>query len=191
MSGDWSADLSTMKASRPSNSVGARIGRDIHDDIRRAEAARDAAGADIAIMIDAGFGYGTDASRAITVARELEPLDVTWLEEPFEPDAFEAYAQLADSVDLPIACGEQDSTWWGFRDVIERGHVDIVQPDVTRCGGLSEALRIAELARSRGVSLRSARLEERRHQGGVAPPERRAARGAIPGVLRLQHTDQQ
>ena len=107
---------------------------------------------DIAIMIDAGFGYGTDASRAITVARELEPLDVTWLEEPFEPDAFEAYAQLADSVDLPIACGEQDSTWWGFRDVIERAHVDIVQPDVTRCGGLSEALRIAELARSRGVA---------------------------------------
>jgi L-rhamnonate dehydratase len=127
------------------------IGRDIHDDVRRAEAAREAAGSDIAIMIDAGFGYGTDVSRAITVARELERLDVTWLEEPFEPDAFEAYAQLADSVDLPIACGEQDSTWWGFRDVIDRAHVDIVQPDVTRCGGISEALRIAELARSRGV----------------------------------------
>jgi L-rhamnonate dehydratase len=127
------------------------IGRDIHDDIRRAQTARETAGADVAIMIDAGFGYGTDAARAITVARELEPLDVAWLEEPFEPDAFEAYARLADSVDLPIACGEQDTTWWGFRDVIERAHVDIVQPDVTRCGGLSEALRIAEFARSRGV----------------------------------------
>jgi L-rhamnonate dehydratase len=127
------------------------IGRDVRDDIRRAEAARDAAGSAIAIMIDAGFGYGADAPRAIMIARELEQLDVTWLEEPFEPDAYEAYAQLADSVDLPIACGEQDSTWWGFRDVIDRAHVDIVQPDVTRCGGLSEAMRIAELARSRGV----------------------------------------
>jgi len=77
---------------------------------------------------------------------------VSWLEEPFEPDEYEAYAELADTVEIPVAAGEQDVTRWGFRELIERGHVDIVQPDVTRCGGITEMLRIAELARSHGVA---------------------------------------
>ena len=62
-------------------------------------------------MIDAGLGYVADASTAIRVARELE-LGIYWLEEPFEPDEYEAYAELADEVDLTIAAGEQDATRW-------------------------------------------------------------------------------
>jgi L-alanine-DL-glutamate epimerase-like enolase superfamily enzyme len=88
---------------------------------------------------------------AIGVARELEKLGIYWLEEPFEPDEYEAYAELADAVDIRIAAGEQDTTVWGFRELIERGHVDLVQPDVTRCGGITELLRIAALAREHGV----------------------------------------
>ena len=83
--------------------------------------------------------------------RGLEELGVFWLEEPFEPDEYEAYAELADAVDIRVAAGEQDTTLWGFRELIERGHVDLVQPDVTRCGGITELLRIAEFAHERGV----------------------------------------
>ncbi len=127
------------------------LGQDAEHDVRLAAAAKDAAGEGVDILIDAGLGYGDDAATAVRVARELEELGIGWLEEPFVPDAYEAYAELADTVDLTIAAGEQDVTRWGFRELIERGHVDLVQPDVTRCGGITETLRIAELAREHGV----------------------------------------
>ena len=126
------------------------LGKDPKHDVALAAAAKEAAG-EADILIDAGFGYGNDAKTAIGVARELEQLGVFWLEEPFEPDEYEAYAELADAVDIRIAAGEQDTTVWGFRELIERGHVDLVQPDVTRCGGITEWLRIAALAREHGL----------------------------------------
>lgn len=128
------------------------LGQDAARDVRLARAARQTAGDGVDVLIDAGLGYGADAERAIRVARELEQLGIFWLEEPFEPDELAAYARLADSVDVRVAAGEEEATRWGFRDLIERGHVDVVQPDVTRCGGLSEALRIAALAAERGVA---------------------------------------
>jgi L-alanine-DL-glutamate epimerase-like enolase superfamily enzyme len=127
------------------------LGADPEHDVRLAGAAVEAAGENFDVLIDAGHGYGADAGTAVEVARELERLGVGWLEEPFEPDEYEAYAELADAVDIPIAAGEQDATRWGFRELIERGHVDLVQPDVTRCGGITETLRIAELAGTHGV----------------------------------------
>ncbi|HXH87970.1 MAG TPA: mandelate racemase/muconate lactonizing enzyme family protein [Gaiellaceae bacterium] len=127
------------------------LGKDANHDVKLATAAKEAAGDDVEILIDAGLGYVADADTAIRVARELEELGIYWLEEPFEPDEYEAYAKLADAVEITIAAGEQDATRWGFRELIERGHVDLVQPDVTRCGGITETLRIAELAREHGV----------------------------------------
>jgi L-rhamnonate dehydratase len=126
------------------------LGKDPKHDVRLAAAAKEAAG-DGDILIDAGLGYVADAKVAIGVARELEKLGIYWLEEPFEPDEYEAYAELADAVDIRIAAGEQDTTVWGFRELIERGHVDLVQPDVTRCGGITELIRIGALAREHGV----------------------------------------
>ncbi|HEY2593163.1 MAG TPA: enolase C-terminal domain-like protein, partial [Chloroflexota bacterium] len=102
------------------------------------------------VLIDAGLGYGADPLPAIRVARELEQLRIFWLEEPFLPDELDAYARLADSVDIRVAAGEEETTRWGFVELIERGHVDVVQPDVTRCGGITEILRIANVARERG-----------------------------------------
>ena len=66
------------------------------------------------------------------------------------PDDYDKYAQLVESVDTPIAAGEEEVTAWDFERLIDRGKVEIVQPDVTRAGGISECLRIAELARRRG-----------------------------------------
>jgi L-alanine-DL-glutamate epimerase-like enolase superfamily enzyme len=129
------------------------LGQDPDHDVRLASAAREAGGDGVEVMIDAGLGYGADATTATRVARKLEQLGVYWLEEPFEPDEYEAYAELADAVDITIAAGEQDATRWGFRELIERGHVDLIQPDVTRCGGITEMMRIAALAEEHGVAL--------------------------------------
>jgi len=128
------------------------LGKDAELDVALAAAAKEAGGEGVEIMIDSGLGYVADAGTAIEVAREYERLGIYWMEEPFEPDEYEAYAELADTVDLRITAGEQDATWWGFRELIDRAHVDLVQPDVTRCGGITETLRIAELAYSRGVA---------------------------------------
>jgi L-alanine-DL-glutamate epimerase-like enolase superfamily enzyme len=128
------------------------LGQDWQHDVRLAKAARAAAGDSVDVLIDAGLGYGDDAKTAIRVARELEQLGVFWLEEPFMPDELGAYAELADSVDIRVAGGEEEATRWGFLELIERGHVDVVQPDVTRCGGLSETMRIAALAAEHGVA---------------------------------------
>lgn len=129
------------------------LGNDPDHDIRLARAARRAGGAAVDIMIDAGLGYGADVLTATRVARALEEMGCRWLEEPFEPDEYEAYAQLADEVDILVAAGEEDVTRWGFRELIDRGRVDVIQPDVTRCGGITEILRIAQLAGERGVAV--------------------------------------
>jgi L-alanine-DL-glutamate epimerase-like enolase superfamily enzyme len=126
------------------------LGKDEKHDVRLVKAARAAVGDTVDILIDAGLGYGADAKRAIWVARELEQLRVYWLEEPFEPDELDAYAELADTVDLRIAAGEHDATSWGFRELIDGGHLDVVQPDMTRCGGLTDGLKIARIAEERG-----------------------------------------
>ena len=126
------------------------LGKDAKQDVALAAAAKEAGGDGVEIMIDSGLGYVADAKRAIDVAREYEQLGIYWMEEPFEPDEYEAYAELADTVDIRVTAGEQDVTWWGFRELIDRAHVDLVQPDVTRCGGITETLRIAELAHSQG-----------------------------------------
>ncbi len=126
------------------------LGKDSKQDVALAAAAKEAAGDGVEIMIDSGLGYVADAKRAIEVAREYEQIGIYWLEEPFEPDEYEAYAELADTVDIRVTAGEQDSTWWGFRELIDRAHIDLVQPDVTRCGGITETLRIAELAYAQG-----------------------------------------
>jgi L-alanine-DL-glutamate epimerase-like enolase superfamily enzyme len=125
-------------------------GQDWQHDVRLASAARRAAGDNVDILIDAGFGYGADAKTAMRVAREYEQLGILWLEEPFLPDELEAYAELADNVDIRVAAGEEDTTVSGFRELVERGHVDVCQPDVTRCGGITEILAIARYAREQG-----------------------------------------
>jgi L-alanine-DL-glutamate epimerase-like enolase superfamily enzyme len=125
-------------------------GQDWRHDVRLATAARRAAGDDVDILIDAGLGYGADVATATQVAREYEQLGIFWLEEPFLPDELDAYAALADGVDIRVAAGEEDTTLAAFRELVESGHVDVCQPDVTRCGGITEILRIAEYARQRG-----------------------------------------
>jgi L-alanine-DL-glutamate epimerase-like enolase superfamily enzyme len=62
------------------------------------------------------------------------------------PEDYDGYAQLSGAVDTLIACGEQEATEWGFRTLIERGKVDVIQPDLSRCGGFTAARKIVNLA---------------------------------------------
>jgi L-alanine-DL-glutamate epimerase-like enolase superfamily enzyme len=125
------------------------FGRDEALDVALVAAARESAGPDVALMFDIGNGW-PDAIHALRMVRRYEEFRPHWVEEPLMPDDAAGYAMLANAVETPIAAGEEDTTLWGFAELIERSQVDIVQPDVTRCGGISELMKIAAYANVQG-----------------------------------------
>jgi L-alanine-DL-glutamate epimerase-like enolase superfamily enzyme len=125
------------------------MGQDLNYDVQLVQTMRAAAGPDVDILIDAGLCY--DAKTAIQMARRFEEYEIFWLEEPLHPDNLEGYRRLSESVDVRIAAGEEESSRASFIDLMDRGKVDVVQVDVTRVGGLTEAKKIAYLAYDRGL----------------------------------------
>ncbi|MBS1862174.1 MAG: mandelate racemase/muconate lactonizing enzyme family protein [Actinobacteria bacterium] len=125
------------------------FGRDADLDVALVEAARAASGPDFDLMLDIGMGW-SDAEEAIARVRRMEEARPYWIEEPFFPDQYGLYARLAEAVGTPIAAGEEESTLLDFERLIDAGGVGVVQPDVTRAGGIRECLRIAAKARERG-----------------------------------------
>jgi len=117
-------------------------------------AAREAIGPDCRLMVDAG---GSDAfwrgglKWALRAAEMLADYDVAWFEEALEPDALDDYVTLRQSATIPIAGGEVLTRRQAFQPWLEAGAFDIVQPDVTKVGGISEERRIAWMARDHGV----------------------------------------
>jgi L-alanine-DL-glutamate epimerase-like enolase superfamily enzyme len=126
-----------------------QVTRHEDDVIEMSRRAREALGPDIALMIDVAYRWG-DAKSALRVLRILEELDPFFIETPIHIDHIEAYAQLASATELRIAIGELNAMRFEFIELMDDGLVDVVQPDVPRCGGFTEALRIAELAADRG-----------------------------------------
>jgi L-rhamnonate dehydratase len=125
------------------------LGRDADLDVALVAAAREGGGDDFDLMIDVGLGWSS-AREAIERVRRMEDHRPYWIEEPFLPDEYAKYARLAANVSTPIAAGEEETTVDDFARLIDHGDVEIVQPDVTRAGGIAECLRIAELAKDRG-----------------------------------------
>lgn len=126
-----------------------RIGSDPRGDVEKVRRVRDALGAKMDLMADAGMSYvdaAWDFNTALRVARGLEPAGLFWLEEPLINDDIDGYARLAAETDIPIAAGENEYTKYGFKDLISRRAVDIVQPDATRSGGIMEVKKIAAIA---------------------------------------------
>src|SRR5688572_300451 len=117
-------------------------------------AAREAIGPECMLMVDAG---GSDAfwsqgyKWALRSSEMLAEYDVHWFEEPLQPDALEDYVRLREHARVPIAGGEVLTRRQSFQPWLERGAFDIVQPDVTKVGGISEERRIAWMARDHGV----------------------------------------
>ena len=121
-----------------------RVSRAYDEELVRT--ARDAAGPTIELMVDAGGSeeyWPNGLKWALETARMLHAYEVTWFEEPLPPDDLEGLRKLREHSLVKIAAGEVITRRQHFRPLIETGAVDIVQPDVTKCGGLSEARRIA------------------------------------------------
>ena len=124
--------------------VGKDFGQSEREDVARLKAVRDAVGDDVEIYIDANNGY--NAKQAIYMAREFEEFNVGWYEEPLIPDDIRGLARVRDAVSIPVATGEHEYTKFGFAELIAGGGADICQPDVGRCGGITEWLKISHLA---------------------------------------------
>ncbi|MDQ2139835.1 mandelate racemase/muconate lactonizing enzyme family protein [Alcaligenaceae bacterium A4P071] len=118
-------------------------------DIERVRAVREAIGGDVRLMVDANHCFTVPA--AIKLGRELEKLDVDWFEEPISPEDLDGYVEVTRALDMAVAGGENEFTRWGFRDIVTRKAMDIVQPDVCAAGGISECRKIATLAAAHGV----------------------------------------
>jgi L-alanine-DL-glutamate epimerase-like enolase superfamily enzyme len=121
-------------------------------DVESVRAAREAVGPDVQLMLDTNCPW--DPPRAIAMARALAPYHLTWLEEPvWPPEDYEGLARVASAVDTPIALGENESTAFGFREIIERRAGQILQPSITKVGGISEFRKIAALAHAANLTV--------------------------------------
>jgi L-rhamnonate dehydratase len=101
------------------------------------------------LMVDGGMAYTVKS--AIALVERVHELDIYWLEEPLAADDYDGYRRLSDAVSIRIAAGEADSGLAPYRRLVEQGHVDVLQPDLARCGGFTVARGIADLARECGV----------------------------------------
>ena len=123
----------------------------INDLLERVQAVRDAAGPDVGIAID--FHGRAHHSMARTLLKELEPLKPLFVEEPVLVENLDAFADLHRRSNIPLATGERSFTRWGFKELLERGCADIIQPDLSHAGGISEVRRIAAMAETYDVAL--------------------------------------
>lgn len=147
-----------------------KVGKpELTEDLDRVTMVRDLIGPDIDLMVDANQRW--DLPRAIDSARALSVFGLRWLEEPLRADDTQGYAALRRETDIPIALGENAHTLYRFRDLLEAGACDIVQPNVIRVGGITPFLRIVALAREYDVELAPHLLPELSGQLALALPE--------------------
>ncbi|KPL15584.1 MAG: mandelate racemase [Bacteroides sp. SM1_62] len=127
------------------------LGYNVRFDLELIETARETASDNMEIMIDIGKRYRL--KQALQVARALEQMNICWLEEPLPAEDFIGYKRLTESTSMPIASGEEESGRLAFSRLIKESHIDIIQPDISRCGGLTEARKIATIAADNNVML--------------------------------------
>jgi L-alanine-DL-glutamate epimerase-like enolase superfamily enzyme len=120
-------------------------------DVASVAAAREVAGPDVDLMLDTNCPWTVE--QAIDMGRRLERYALRWLEEPvWPPEDYAGLARVRQALRVPIACGENDATVFGFRELIAAGAADIVQPSMTKVGGITEMKKIATLAAAANVT---------------------------------------
>ena len=112
---------------------------------------RAAVGPDVEIALECHTKYSTET--AIQLAKAVEPFRPMWLEEPIPSDNPDAMALIRRSTSVPIACGENVYTRYGFRPFLEKQAVSVIQPDMLKCGGLLESRKIAAMAEVYGIPI--------------------------------------
>jgi len=110
---------------------------------------RRAVGPDIVLMVDVAYAW-PDARTALGVLERLAPYNLFFVETPIDIDDLDGHAFLHDHSPIPIAAGEWQNTHFEFLDLADRGKLDVLQPDVGRVGGFTEALKVARIASERG-----------------------------------------
>lgn len=130
------------------SAVKIKLGMGPRSDHARAEIARDVFGPDASLFVDYNGNYTAD--QAVRSIRSLVDIGIDWVEEPVTPDDRQGW-KLLRGTGVPLAAGEAVYTRFGFRDLIADRLVDVVQPDVSKCGGISEARVIAHLAQTWNV----------------------------------------
>ncbi|MDF2826157.1 MAG: mandelate racemase/muconate lactonizing enzyme family protein, partial [Mycobacterium sp.] len=145
--GDFRAALESAEA-EGYRAVKIKLGLGVRSDCARTRVAREVFGPDATVLVDFNGNYTADqALRSIGALREY---DLGWVEEPVTPDDRHGM-RLLRNAGMPLAAGEAVYTRFGFRDLIADRLIDIVQPDVSKCGGISEARVIAHLAQTWNV----------------------------------------
>lgn len=150
---DWGQDPAEPMASAVEEEFTAakiKIGRGLEDDRERVRVAREHLGDDATLMVDVNGNYRAD--QAVRLAHELESFDVHWIEEPVPPEALDGYRTVSQEAGVTLAGGEAAYSRFDFERLVERGGVDVVQPDVTKVGGLSEGVVIARQATTAGAA---------------------------------------
>jgi L-alanine-DL-glutamate epimerase-like enolase superfamily enzyme len=112
-------------------------------------ACRELVGPGFTLMVDVAYAW-PDAHAALRILRRLEPYDLFFLETPIDIDDLAGYAFLHQRSPIPIAAGEWQNTHWEFLELADRGMLDVLQPDVGRVGGFTEARKVAQIAADRG-----------------------------------------
>jgi L-alanine-DL-glutamate epimerase-like enolase superfamily enzyme len=128
-----------------------RLGMDRLTDVARLQAVRAALGPTVELLTDANCAYSLEDARYVRAA--LDELGAGWLEEPFSAHDFLAYRALAPHGRTPLAAGENHFLVEAFERLADDGVVRVWQPDLSKCGGISEALRIAAVAQVHGIQL--------------------------------------
>jgi D-arabinonate dehydratase/D-galactarolactone cycloisomerase len=137
------ADMARDYVSRGYTAIKMALGHGIENDVRAIETVRDAIGSEVDLFVDAAGVY--EPQQAIRLGRHLERLGVGWFEMPIPTDNLPGYVQVAQALDVPVALDALVNRFQA-RDYISAGGLDIIQPDVCRAGGITESVKMAEVA---------------------------------------------
>ena len=157
----------------------------VSDPVRKIAALREAVGDDIDLMIDLHGPPWLTPADAATLARELEPYKLLFMEDPIAPDNLDGYRRIRDASNIPLAAGERMATIFGLRQLIEEELVDVVQPDTGRAGGITQMKKIAAMAEAHHIMMAP-------HSGSLGPVAEYAALhllAAIPNTLFLERIE--
>lgn len=129
-----------------------KLGGGVEDDVERVATAREVLGEDAHVMVDFNGNY--TPLQAVESIRALAEYDLTWVEEPVPPENWSGYRTVGSKTDVPLAAGEAHFGRFEFTDLVEEGIVDIVQPNLGRCGGFAQARYVARTATTENVLVR-------------------------------------
>jgi L-alanine-DL-glutamate epimerase-like enolase superfamily enzyme len=154
--------------------IGESWGTEVARDLARMTQARKVVGPDVELFVDANGGY--DRKQAIRVIRTAADLDVRWFEEPVSSDDLDGLREVRDAVLPDVAAGEYGSDLTYFQRMCAAGAVDCLQADVSRCGGITEWLRVAAIAAAHHLEI----------SGHCAPHLHAHAAVATPNLRHLE-----